>query len=69
MKWFLVVYFLVNGSWYPGEVVEPNGWSSREYPTKQECEFRRDIMNESFDASDAKGKMKGVCQTRSPNSI
>ena len=69
MKWFLVVYFLVGGSWYPGEVIEPDGWSSIEHSTKEECEKRRDFMNEGFDNSDFKGLIKGVCQKESPNSI
>ena len=69
MKWFLVVYFLVNGSWYPGEVIEPDGWSSIEYATKEECEHRRDFMNEGIDNSKVKGLMIGVCQPESPNSI
>lgn len=69
MKWFLVVYFLVGDNWYSGEVVEPDGWSSIEYSTQEECETRRDFMNEKFESSKFKGMLKGVCQTNSPDMI
>ena len=69
MKWFLVVYFLVGDSWYPGDVVEPDGWSSIEHPSKEICETRKEFMNNVIDNSDMAGLMKGVCQEHSPNSI
>ena len=67
MKWFLVVYFLMNdGTWKPGDMVAPNGWSSIQYETLAECEKRKKFMNEGFDKSDWKGKIKGECQELDP---
>jgi hypothetical protein len=39
MRWWLNVFFLVNGTWVPGH--EFDGWSPREYATEQECLERK----------------------------
>ena len=69
MKVFLVVYFFVNNAWYPGEVIAPDGWSSIEYESQEECEKRKEFMNQVFDSSKFKGVIKGVCQVESPDLI
>lgn len=67
MKWFLTVYFLVNGNWLPGDVVAPNGWSSIEYNTEQACTERRDYMNENFANSVLKDLVVGKCSQLDPS--
>lgn len=69
MKWFLVVYFLVGNTWYPGDVVAPDGWSSIEYDTQQECVEKRDYMNDGFLGTEAEGNMIGRCQKENPKSL
>ncbi len=32
MKYWLVVYMLLNGVWTPGSEVRPMGWHPRAYP-------------------------------------
>jgi hypothetical protein len=39
LKWWLSVFFFVNGSWIPGE--DMPGWSSRPFATEQECLDRK----------------------------
>jgi hypothetical protein len=55
-----------DGTWKPGDMVAPNGWSSMQYETLAECEKRKKFMNEGFNKSDWKGKIKGECQELDP---
>ena len=55
-----------DGTWKPGDMVAPSGWSSIQYETIAECEKRKKFMNEGFDKSDWKGKIKGECQELDP---
>jgi len=55
-----------DGTWKPGDMVAPNGWSSMQYETVAECEKRKKFMNEGFNKSDWKGKIKGECQELDP---
>jgi hypothetical protein len=56
-----------DGTWKPGDIVAPNGWSSIQYETLAECEKRKKFMNEGFNKSDWKGKIKGECQKLDPS--
>ena len=40
MRWWLSVFFLVNGVWTPGAEVE-HGWAPRPYETEAECITRK----------------------------
>jgi hypothetical protein len=40
MKWWLSVFFLVNGAWVPGPDVEP-GWAPRAFQSEEECLARK----------------------------
>ncbi len=51
MKW-LVIYFLISGSWVAGDFVKSEGWSSVEYPTEAECREHADYVNQNFRASE-----------------
>jgi hypothetical protein len=39
LKWWLSVFFFVNGGWVPG--AEMQGWSPRPFATEQECLDRK----------------------------
>lgn len=39
MKWWLSVFFYVNGTWVPGADIE--GWSPRVFPSESECISRK----------------------------
>jgi hypothetical protein len=56
-----------DGTWKPGDIVASNGWSSIQYETLAECEKRKKFMNEGFNKSDWKGKIKGECQKLDPS--
>jgi len=68
LKYFLVVLFLMqNGSWLPGDLVAPDGWSSMEYQSLQECEERKEAFNKNMAMTDYAGFIKSVCQTTDPS--
>jgi len=56
-----------NGTWMPGDIIAADGWSSVQFSSYGECKKGQDIMNEGFNASGYKGKIKGVCQQLDPN--
>ena len=37
MNWFIVVYFLVNGSWIEAEKLEKEGWSPTVQTSYETC--------------------------------
>jgi len=37
MNWFIVVYFLINGSWIEADKLDKEGWSPIEQPSYQVC--------------------------------
>ena len=47
MKWWLSVFFLINGTWTPGDKIDQTGWSPRAYATKIEC-FERKKFAEKY---------------------
>lgn len=59
--------FLMNdGTWLPGDIVSPNGWSSIAYHSQAECEERRDALNENMSKTEYANFIKGVCQINDP---
>lgn len=56
-----------DGSWMPGDIVAPDGWSSIAYDTLKQCEQSRDRLNENMSKTDYAGAIKGICQTLDPN--
>ncbi|MCB1486495.1 MAG: hypothetical protein KDJ88_03440 [Bauldia sp.] len=41
MKWWLSVFFLINGTWVPGSNIDQPGWGPRAYQTEAECLERK----------------------------
>ena len=48
MEWFLVVYFLVNGSWIEADKINKEGWSPIVQPTYSICVEKINDSNERF---------------------
>ena len=48
MEWFLVVYFLVNGSWIEADKINKEGWSPIVQPTYNICIEKINDSNERF---------------------
>ena len=48
MEWFLVVYFLVNGSWIEADKINKEGWSPIVQPTYNVCVEKINDSNERF---------------------
>jgi hypothetical protein len=68
LKYFLVVLFLMqDGTWLPGDLVAPDGWSSIKYQSLQECEERKDAFNENMAMTDYANLIKSVCQATDPS--
>ena len=47
MKWWLSVFFLLNGAWVPGHEIQQLGWSPRPYRTEEECKVRKKFAEKS----------------------
>ena len=48
MNWFIVVYFLVNGSWIEADKLKKEGWSPIEQPSYKICIQKINESNERF---------------------
>jgi len=49
MNWFIVVYFLVNGSWVESDKLNKEGWSPIIQPTYEICIQKINESNERFE--------------------
>ena len=48
MKWFIVVYFLINGSWTEADKAGKEGWSPIDQPSYKVCMEKIYESNERF---------------------
>ena len=48
MNWFIVVYFLVNGSWIEADQIDKEGWSPSVQPNYEICIERINESNDRF---------------------
>ena len=68
MEWFLVVYFLVNGSWVEADKIKKDGWSPIVQPTYNVCIEKINDSNERFrkiaDYREIKLDIKFKCECR-----
>ena len=48
MNWFLVVYFLVNGSWIEADQLSKEGWSPITQPNYKVCIQKINESNQRF---------------------
>ena len=48
MNWFIVVYFLVNGSWIEADNLEKEGWSPISQPNYEVCTQKINESNIRF---------------------
>ena len=57
MKWALIVYFLVNGTWQTAESLQYDGWGRMHFESQEICELYAKRFN------DGPGeRIKGVCE-------
>ena len=71
MEWFLVVYFLVNGSWIEADKINKEGWSPIAQPTYNVCIEKINDSNERFrkiaDYRETELDIKFKCECRKNN--
>ena len=68
MKVFLVVMFLMtDGTWLPGDIVAPNGWSSLPFPDMKACLEAETEINKNLGRSPMAGMVYGVCMDMEPS--
>jgi len=71
MEWFLVVYFLVNGSWIEADKINKEGWSPIVQPTYNVCIEKINDSNERFrkiaDYRETELDIKFKCECRKNN--
>ena len=48
MNWFIVVYFLINGSWIEADNLKKEGWSPIEQPSYEICIQKINESNDRF---------------------
>ena len=48
MNWFIVVYFLINGSWIEADQLNKEGWSPSIQPNYETCIQKINDSNERF---------------------
>ena len=48
MNWFIVVYFLVNGSWIQADLLDKEGWSPITQPNYKVCIQKINESNQRF---------------------
>ena len=48
MNWFIVVYFLINGSWIEADNLKKEGWSPIEQPSYEICIQKINESNKRF---------------------
>ena len=48
MEWFIVVYFLINGSWIEADQLNKEGWSPIVQPSYNICIEKTNDSNERF---------------------
>lgn len=56
-----------DGTWLPGDLVAPDGWSSMPYESLEQCENRRDAFNKNISITDYANFIKAACQTTDPS--
>ena len=67
MKIFLVVMFLMqDGTWLPGDIVAPDGWSSLPFSTMEACSVAEARINENFGNSPYAEQVFGICVDLEP---
>jgi len=67
LKVYLVVMFLMtDGSWLPGDIVAPNGWSALPFKTMAECEEAEIQINKNFSKTPFAKLAYGTCVTIDP---
>jgi len=68
MNWFIVVYFLVKGTWIEGDVLEKEGWSPIIQPSYEVCIQKINESNTRFikiaEYRDIKLDIKFKCECR-----
>ena len=64
MKWALVVYFLVNGTWQTAESLKYDGWYRMHFDSYEICKQYEQRFN-----SGNQTKIKGVCELSNTDEV
>ena len=68
MEWFIVVYFLINGSWIEADKLNKEGWSPIVQPTYNVCIKKINDSNERFrkiaDYRETELDIRFICECR-----
>ena len=60
------MFLMTDGTWLPGDMVAPDGWSALQFDTKEECSAAEIRINNNFNNSDFAGKVFGICVDLDP---
>lgn len=60
------MFLIQDGSWLPGDIVAPDGWSSLPFRTMEECKAAEARINKNLNNSQYAGMVYGVCMDMQP---
>lgn len=66
MKWWLTVFFLINGQWIAGDRLPQPGWSARAYSSESECQMRKAAAETYCETQGLQQKMMWFCSKGKP---
>lgn len=55
------MFLMTDGSWLPGDIVMPNGWSALPFESMEECLVAEKNINKNLRKSTYAGMAYGIC--------
>ena len=62
--WWLTMFILIGDQWVSGDRID--GWASRSYETREECEVRRKFAEREFKLHALDYQSIWICSEQSP---
>ena len=61
------MFLMTDGTWLPGDIVAPDGWSSLPFPNMEACLEAETEINKNLNKSPMAGMVYGVCMDMEPS--
>ena len=60
------MFLMTDGTWLPGDMVAPDGWSSLPFPDMETCLVAEANINKNLNKSRMAGMVYGICVDMEP---
>jgi len=60
------MFLMTDGTWLPGDIVAPNGWSGLPFSDMETCLQAEEQINKNFGKSPMAGMVYGICVDTEP---